>query len=340
MDSTISSLNTLSSDTAVAKAVGTLAPTTTTSSAKAASQISAGISGVIATQQNRSGSGLNAGDYIQFDDKTMWVKTFGSLGKQHDKDGENGFDTNAYGLGIGADGEYTKDQKIGLAMFYTRANVDVNNVDQTSNMDVISAIVYGSNLFGDNATTLSYQAGYSWQKTSSDRQLFTGETASADYTSTTASLDVKLAHKFDIDSKLSISPKIGTTYRYFNNPAYSETGVGANLIVDKFSTTELLGNAGAEVSYKLAEKSSIVANLSAGYNFRDTTNNVSSAFEGASDVRFDSQSIDNGRWRYEAGLGYDARINEVSSINVSYDFQAQGTDFTNNVLSAKYEYKF
>ena len=339
----ISSLNQLPTDGAVNQATQTLGSETVYASRQSTIHMLTMYANIVGNYLSRQfqNYGANSGDTMKFDDKNLWVKPFGSLGKQNDKDGQSGFSTNSYGLGVGMDGEYKKDQKVGLAMFYSRANVDVNNVDQKSDMDVMSAILYGSNLLRDNATTFSYQLGYSWQKTASDRKIFTGESASAEYTSTTASVDLKLAHQFNLGKAFSIEPNIGTTYRYNNNPTYSETGAGsANLIVDKFSTTEFLGNVGTAVTYNFNNNSSVVANLGAGYNFRDTTNNVSSAFEGASAVKFASQSIDNGRWRYNAGLGYDAHINEVSSINVSYDFQAQGRDFTNNVLSAKYEYKF
>lgn len=339
MSSVMSTFQALSTDAEIIQAVQSLTPTTATATVGAASQIATGIAGIVNQRQNVSG--MNSGDEMMFGNKSLWVKTYGSTGNQNNKDGMNGFGVKSYGLGIGADGEYKANQKVGLAMFYTRAKVDVNNVNQKSNMDVISAIAYGSNLLQDDKTTFAYQLGYSWQKTSSDRQVFTGETATADYTSTTASLDMKLSRQYNVGSKWAIQPNVGATYRHFNNPSYNESGAGAlNLQADSFSSTELLGNIGADVYYKLDNRSKVTANMNAGYNFRDTTSTVTSAFEGASSIKFASEGIDNGHWRYEAGLGYDARINEVSNVNLSYNYQSQGSDFTNNVISAKYEYKF
>ena len=62
--------------------------------------------------------------------------------------------------------------------------------------------------------------------------------------------------------------------------------------------------------------------------------------EGASGVSFETQGIDNGRWSYEAGIGYEKDISATSAINVAYDYQGQGTDFSNNIISAKYVLKF
>ena len=43
---------------------------------------------------------------------------------------------------------------------------------------------------------------------------------------------------------------------------------------------------------------------------------------------------------YQAGIGYELDINKTNSINVSYDYQGQGSDFSNNTVSAKYVLKF
>ncbi len=43
---------------------------------------------------------------------------------------------------------------------------------------------------------------------------------------------------------------------------------------------------------------------------------------------------------YEAGIGYELDINKTNNINISYDYQGQGSKFSNNVISAKYVLKF
>ncbi len=49
-------------------------------------------------------AGLNSGDGM-FSENNLWIKPFGSIGKQNSKDGINGFDLKTYGLGFGADTE-------------------------------------------------------------------------------------------------------------------------------------------------------------------------------------------------------------------------------------------
>ena len=63
-------------------------------------------------------------------------------------------------------------------------------------------------------------------------------------------------------------------------------------------------------------------------------------FAGASGVSFDTNGIDNGRWQYQAGIGYDVNLNNQNNLNFSYKYQGEGSKYNNNVVSLDYIYKF
>ncbi|WP_066218131.1 autotransporter outer membrane beta-barrel domain-containing protein [Aliarcobacter cryaerophilus] len=337
-----SAFNNLRSAQEVASAVQSTTALTPTATVGATTQIANGIAGIVTQRQNAniSGGGLNSGDTM-FAQKNFWFKPFGSLGSQKDKDGISGFDVKAGGFGLGLDGEYKDNQNIGFGLFYTNANVDVNNVNQKADLDVFTTLVYGNVPVIDDKTNFLYQVGYSWQKTDGSREIFTGQTATSDYTSKTASLDLKLMRDVQITDNLLLQPMVETTYRHFTNPAYKENGAGAlNLNVDKFTSKDLIVGLGTIAHYKLTDDSKIVGNVNVGYDFESKNQTVTSAFQGAAGVKFDTNGIDNGRWSYQAGIGYELDINKTNSINVSYDYQGQGSDFSNNTVSAKYVLKF
>jgi outer membrane autotransporter protein len=193
----------------------------------------------------------------------------------------------------------------------------------------------------DNKTKLLYQLGYALQKTSGERTLFTGDTATSDYTSKTASLDLKLLRDYKINDNLLLQPMVSTTYRHFTNPSYSETGAGAlNLDVQKFTSTELILGVGTLASYRLSEDSKLTGNINVGYDLHDKQQSVTASYQGATGVSFDTDGIDNGRWSYNLGVGYEMDINDSSNLNFSYNRQGQGSDFVNNAISAKYVLKF
>lgn len=341
MSSAITALNALGTDVEVAQAVESTTPQTTGAATAAAGQIGRGIAGIVTQRQNITmGGGLNSGEEM-FAEKNFWFKPFGSAGSQNDKDGINGFDLKSYGFGIGVDGEYKSNQPVGFAFFYTGADVDVNNISQDAKLDVFTTLVYGNTPVIDDKTKFLYQTGYSWQKTNSQRSVFTGDIATADYTSNMFAIDLKLMRDYKVNDKLLLQPVIETTYRHFKTPSYSESGAGAlNLTTNKTTSTELIAGIGTLAYYKLDQDSKLVGNINVGYDLHDKQQSVTSSFQGAPGVEFSTNGIDNGRWSYDMGFGYEKNIDELSNINISYNRTGEGSDFSNNTISAKFVYKF
>lgn len=334
--------NNLPTDAAVADAVASIVTLTPTSNVQAGTQVASMISGIVTQRQNVniSSGGLNSGDTM-FSDKNFWFKPFGSIGSQNDKDGISGFDITTGGFGLGLDGEYKDNHKLGFGLFYTNANVEVNNQPQKSDIDMFTALVYGSVPVIDDKTNFLYQTGYTWQKTDSSRTLFTGDKATADYTSNTAFVDLKLTRDVQVSDKFLLKPMVETTYRHFTNPSYKENGAGAlNLHIDKFTSEDLILGIGTNAYYNITNDSKIVGNVNVGYDFKGNDQTITSSFAGAAGVKFDTKGIDNGRWSYQAGIGYELDISDRNNIHVGYEYQGQGKDFSNNIISAKYVLKF
>lgn len=341
MTNYITALNTLGTDAEVAHAVATTTPIAANASVTANTQIMNGVQGIVEMRQNSvMGGSMNSGD-MSLSDKNLWVKLYGSKGTQDNKDGINGFDVKAYGLGFGADAEISPKQRIGAAFFYTDAKVDVNDMPQSSKLKVYTAMLYGNVPMNAN-TDFLYQAGYTWQKTESERTVLpTYDHAKADYTATTASLDLKVMQTYKMNEAMDVRPLIEGTYRYFTNPSYSESGAGTmNLQTDKFTSSQLITSAGAIIDYKLDKTSKLVTDLRLGYDWHHDAQTVTASYQGASGVDFTTNGIDNGGWQYDIGLGYETTKVLGGELNFMYNYQGQGSSFNNHVLSAKYVYKF
>lgn len=342
MDNYFAAINALTSDVEVAHAIESTTPAATNASSSATTQIMNGVQGMVEMRQNSmmGSGGMNSGD-MNLVDKNLWIKLFGSRGSQDKKDGINGFDLKSHGFGIGADAEISPKQRIGAALFYTDASVDVNNIPQTSDLKVYTALVYGNVPLNTN-TDFLYQAGYSWQKTETDRTILpTYDHAKADYTSRTASLNLKVMQSYSLRNDLVVHPLVETTYRHYTNPSYSESGAGAlNLQVDNFTSTQLVTGGGAIFDYKLDKDSKLSTDLRVGYDWHHNAQTVTSSFQGAAGVDFTTSGIDNGGWQYDIGLGYETAKILDGELEFMYNYHAQGSSFKNNVLSAKYTYKF
>ena len=319
------------------RALDTLTPTIAAAISNTSSQISTSVLNVVSS---RNRLGANSGDEMVLGNSTLWSKAYGSLGKQKEKDGINGFDLKTYGLGLGYENEYKDGQLLGTGLFYTNANVDINGVSQKTDVDAYSIALYGNNLLKDNKTTIYYQGAYTWQKNDSKRDLFDGTQANAKFTTKILSLDLGVGHKININESLHMEPKLGVTYKHYSNPNYSETGSSANITTNKFTSSELLGNAELNMGYKINDFSKITATAGVGYDFKNDNNIVTSSFSAAPSNSFDTKGIDNGRWKYVAGLGYDVDVNNQNNINLSYNFQGEGSKYTNHGLALNYRYKF
>ena len=344
MSGVINALNNLGTNKQVADAVDSTTPQTTTSSFTASTQISNNVSNIVTQRQTitmNSSTGANSGDEL-LASKNMWVKPYGSYGSQENKNGVNGFDISTYGIGIGVDGETKENQQIGVGFFYTKADVDVNNVSQTSDIDVYSLVIYGSAPIVDDKTNVLYQVGYSYQDTSSQRDIaFMSTSAKADYDSHVASVDVRVLRDYPINDKVLLQPLVSTTYRYFKTANYSESGAGSlNLNVKDFSSSEFILGLGTLAYYQINNESKLFGNVNVGYDLKDDNNIVTSSYQGASGLSFETEGIDNGRWTYDLGFGYENDITELSNLSFTYNFQGEGSDYTNHVISAKYTFKF
>lgn len=345
MNPVFAALNGLQTDEQVAAAVNSFTPVTTTASVGAGTQIANSIQGIVELRQNvnvgGASGGLNSGDPL-FADRNFWLKPFGSRGEQQNKAGLNGFDLKTRGIGFGLDGEYAKNQKLGFAFFYTGADVDVKNMAQKADINVYSALLYGNVPVFDDKTNFLFQAGYTAQKTDTSRFIaLTGVTAKGDYTAKVASLDLKLMRDVHVSERLLLQPMVSATYRHLKNPSYSETGSGAlNQNVDSFTSSQTTLGIGARMHYMLDDASKLMANVNYGRDLKSNALSVSTAFEGAPGVKYQSRGIDNGRNNYELGLGYERSVGDRSKVNVMYTHQAQGSSFKNDAISATYNLKF
>lgn len=336
----ISSLNNFETEEEVAQAILETTPTTTTALSNMSTQSYNNIGSIVQSYQNNP-SGMNSGDIV-LGDKNLWIKPFGSYSKQNNKDGLNGFSAHSKGVGIGVDGEYENNQRIGLAVFYTQADVDTNGINQNTKLDIFNLIVYGNIPIIDNSTNLFYQLGMGTQKTSSTRTIAAPAlTAKADFNAKTLFANIKLARDTELNNILNLSSQLFGTYVYYKNPSYSESGAGGlNLNVQGFNTTSLVLGVEESLKYSIIEGTDLLLNVAFGYDFGDTNQDVLASYYGASGTTFTTSGIDNGPWSYKTGIEITQKVQNDLSLSLGYNLDGQGSDFKNHSVSAKANWKF
>ncbi len=285
--------------------------------------------------------GLGSGD-IAFRDKHIWFKPFGMYTKQDDKDGINGFDANTYGFGIGADGEYQNGRRVGLALFYSNTNLDINNIAQSDDLNSFTLVAYGSNPIIDDKTMFFYQVGFGAQKNSSKRYVTaTAQTAKADYTSRSFYMQAKATRDYSINDKLTVTPALKAALRYFQSPSYSESGAGAyNLTVNSSRTTQAILGLMANLKYKINTTTKIISNVALDYDLNNNAQSVNAYFQGTPGVIFNTTGIKNSALGYEFGLGLSKELKRDLTLDFKYNLNGKGSDFLNHSITAKFKWRF
>lgn len=340
LNSFIGELFTYETDEEVAQGVAQASPVNATTSPTVANTMFNTMSSVVRARL-QSVRGFNSGEQL-FSDRNLWVKPLGAHTEQDSRDGINGFSADSYGLGLGADGEYTAGRHLGLAFFYTGADVDSKGVSQDNDLQVFNLMAYGSNPLMDDSTELFYQAGGGLQATDSRRYISAvDETAKADFTAKSLFAQLKGTKTLYPSDKLKTMFGLGLSYMYYYNPSYHEKGAGGlNLDVDSFDSNALVASLEGDLFYDLGSNFRLLASAAVGYDLIDDDTSVTSNFQGDNSVVFATDGIDNSPFIFKLGAGIAKNIQDNLSVDLKYDLDGRSSDYLNHVVTAQLNWKF
>jgi outer membrane autotransporter protein len=238
---------------------------------------------------------------------------------------------------MGMDGEIASGDQLGLSLFYTRAQADTNNLDQESDMDMVSLMAYGSrDLTPDKDITLYWQAGAGIQDTESSRYISSLDSnAKAQYTATNLFAQTRAVRAFQLRENLRLTGGAVVSYAWIHTPSYSESGAGGmNLSVDSNNTQALVPGLEGGLSWGLPKDVNITARVALGYDIINDDASVTAIFQGAG-TAFTTQGVDNSPVVFGAGVGISKKLTQRLSLDASYDLEGQGSDFLSHMVSCK-----
>ncbi|MEY3091065.1 MAG: hypothetical protein RL113_1381, partial [Pseudomonadota bacterium] len=298
---------------------------------------------IVELRQRQTGqeSGTNGGDLMTKDEQ-FWFKPFYSTGSQNDKGSQNGFDFTTRGFGVGYDAEIFGKSRAGLALFYTLADIESNNVADKTDITNYTALLYGSMPL-ESGNTFMYQFAYGTQNNEGLRYIFEDDLtkySSSDYDSTFTAVDLKWMGEYAFSNDMTAKPLVAASYRSFKTPSYQETGhnTDAALIVESSTVNQFILSAGEIFEYKVDNQTNFITDVRVGYDFNHGDNEVTASFEANSEL-IRTNGIDNGGIVYNLGFSYETD-KEDSTFNLNYNLEGEGTDFQNHIFSAKYVFKF
>lgn len=341
MGTVVTALGSLGSEREVSNAASQTLPLLTGGMNQAANNSLTGTSRVIQARMDAN-RGASSGDTPLSDGK-MWIKPYVSKASQGERNGVAGYDADTYGLVLGADGNLTPADRLGLALAYSRSNVDGKSsvARNSGDVEAVQAVVYGSHAL-DERTEISYQADLGFNQNKGDRQISFGglnRTARADYDSYTGHAGAGLGRRYDLSERTSFFPAVRLDYTSVHDKGYTETGADAlNLQVGKRTTEALVVSVDGRVAHKLDERSTLSANLGIGHDLINEQASITSSYVGGG-AAFTTQGIKPSATIVSGGLGLSYLTERGVELAARYDIEARES-FTNQTASLKMRMPF
>jgi outer membrane autotransporter protein len=252
-----------------------------------------------------------------------------------------GYESDTYGLMVGADTELEGPWMIGGFFGYSNSEAESNGTAMhEAEIDSYQFGLYGNYEMNDRLD-VDFYASYGSHDNDTTRYIsLIDDTANGSYDSWSASLGVKMNHDYEINEKTMLTASARADYSYIDDDGYTETGAGAsNLIVGGSDVDELILGIDGKVTHDYNEKTQLTANVGLGYDALADEGSITSAFAGAPGATFKTEGVEPEELVGEVGVGATFGEDGKVQTTVRYDAELRD-DFTNQTVSLKLNVPF
>lgn len=276
--------------------------------------------------------------------KHVWIKPFGSLASQDDRDGASGFSAATGGLAAGVEGEWGA-TRLGLAYAYANTRVDGNTAlsgaDSSIGINSNVLAVYGSRPI--HGLDLGFQLDTGWSDSSGSRNLSFGglkRVAHGDYGTWSAHAGASLSKAIALGANDALVPALRIDYTQLRSQAYTETGAGAlDLNVDSQTSRALVVGVDGRYIHAWGEHSQIEAGIGVGYDTINDAGDLVAAYAGVPGQAFTVAGIGHSPWVLRGGVGYTYKTGQGMDVSLRYDAQGR-SGYLNQLASIKATWSF
>ena len=274
-----------------------------------------------------------AGPVYNNNDIKTWMKVFGSSADQDTDKKYDGYDSDSYGVAIGA--EITNDKNV-IGFSFGTSTIDVNG-DTNSDAEISS---YHFGIYGGLKTEAFFvESALSY--TTSDIDMKTTNAISA--LSTTADTDaetyglyVGIGSEIELSETMFVVPKLGLTYSHYEQDGYTENG-GIRRTFDSYDKDSLVSDLGAKFALKAGALTPEFS-VSWLHEFEDSEDNIDYTIAGGtSSYKSNIRAAESDRFKVGIGTGIDCGNNINLSLNYDKEF---ASDFDSDTFSLTASIKF
>lgn len=287
-----------------------------------------------------SSHGLSSGDDMK--DRYMWVRGFGNMAKQQDRDGVSGFESDTGGMVIGGDAPISPSMRAGGAFTYAKSYIKGNSDVAPSKVEVDTYELVGYASYNiDPQTDINYQIDVGQNSAQSTRGIsFMNSQASADFKSLSLHGSVGIGRVLPVSPQTNLTPSVRLDYTHMRTEGYTEDGAGPlNLQVDAQTYREFLLTTDLKVAHQFEQGAKIVANGSVGYDFINKQAQTTAIFTGGG-PSFVTDGLKVSPWFYRVGLGLIKENDKGTEVSIRYDLEGRTSGYVNQTVSAKVRWAF
>ena len=290
-------------------------------------------------------TGMSAGNGMSAN--SGFIQAFGSEGTQKNtkKAGATvyGYNSETSGVAIGFDGMTDDGSTIGLSASYSSTDIDGRGTGKSKN----AIDSYTVSVYADKATENGYIEGsltYGINENSVSRIVDTAglnRSYSADYDSNQISLKVGAGSPREVNDGTFFTPFVSATATAINTDSYTEKSSAGNtdalrLKVAQDNVNSLVGSVGIK-AHKVTDHGTPMISLAVNNEFGDQQIDSQNTYTGGGTKFKTSNDVE--ALSGTLGLGYSFG-NDVASLNINYEANANDDEYVNHYGSIKIVAKF
>ena len=289
-------------------------------------------------------TGMSAGNGMSAN--SAFIQAFGSESEQKNITNLGattfGFDSETSGLAIGFDGMTEDGSTLGLSASYSTTDVDGKGTGKSKN----SIDSYTVSVYADKATENGYLEGsltYGINDNTASRLINVAglnRTYSANYDSNQISLKVGGGVPTEVADGAFVTPFMSATATTINTDAYTEKSTVADdalrLRVEQDDINSLVGSLGVK-AHMVTDKGTPMISLAINNEFGDSEINTQNTYQGGGTKFKTTTEVEE--LSATLGLGFSFG-NDVTSLNINYEANANEDDYLSQYGSIKIVAKF
>ena len=248
---------------------------------------------------------------------SLWAQVYGFKSTQDSDDGYAGYKSTGQSYMVGFDVTPTANSIVGVALGYSRADVNMSDfrTGDTSNVDSYQVTLYGSQQFAEE-WVFEGKLSYARHEISGSRSTSIG-TAQSSYGINQLGAQADISRTVSFGNGISVKPRAGLSYMNYSQEGYSESGSTLSQTFDGVTSERVYSTISIEAqkSFVFDDNTIITPIVSAGWSHEFLADgiNLTSRFSGGG-ASFSTSGQDLTADSFSLAAGFE--INHQKNLQV------------------------